>query len=262
MARNAVLAILMAVILAVVAFTVISAMGQRPAEADSPQAEKTQLELDMSTVRQLVQQQVDKATANLKAPAPQPPQPEPEPPHIARQPLDGQDIADMLNVRMWKYTFKLPAGQYTNYVWMERWTRDAEKPDVTLLSQTPGEWDTGELVVKLPSESHPGLFVRVNELMSRNGSMTSLNLPAPVRMESLKRQTLDPSTGQDIYLVTFTHNESGTSIGGRVDVHRDHDETIYIKTRFMPGGFKPFQRVPSSDSGQDNGGGTNANGGA
>jgi hypothetical protein len=254
MARNLIMAIVMAVVLAVVVFTVVTALGSKP-EAAAPVASNAPLELDLSGVRTLVDQAVDEKIAKLPpAPAPRPEQ-VPAAPEIRRVSLDGRDIADLLNLSMFKFAFHLPKAEYTNYVWMERWTRDAARPQVTLLAQTPGVWDSGELVIKLPAESQPGLFVRVNDLISRNTKLTSLDIPSPPHIDPLTRpQPIDPTAAQDICLVTYAYNESGASPEGRVDIHHDNDVTLYIKTRFTQGPFAPFELKPGQPADENNAG--------
>lgn len=251
MARNLVMAIVMAVVLAMVAFAVFTAIGSRP-HTDAPAASNAPLELDLAAVRTLVDQAVDEKIAKLP-PAPTPkPDKAPPSPEIRRVSLDGRDIADLLNLSMYKFAFHLPKAEYTNYVWMERWTRDAARPQVTMLAQTPGVWDSGELIIKLPTESQPGLFVRVNDLISRNTKLASLDIPSPPHIDQLTgSQPIDPTAAQDIYLITYAYNESGASPQGRVGIEHDTDVTIYIKTRFTQGPFTPFELTPGAPAKAD-----------
>ena len=248
MARNLIMAIVMAIVLAVLIYTVITALGVQP-EAESSADAADQQQVDLAAVRTLIDQSFDEKIAKL----PPPPAPKmdkaPPAPEIRPVSLDGRDIADLLNLSMYKFAFHLPKAEYTNYVWMERWTRDAAKPQVTLLAQTPGVWDSGELVIKLPTEAHPGLFVRVNDLSSRNTNLTSLDIPSPPRIDPLDEvQPLDPTAAQDIYLVTCAYNESGVYPDNHVGTEHDNDVTIYIKTRFVQGPFAPFELKPGAAS--------------
>lgn len=253
MARTQILTVIMAVIFAAVVFAVFEALSSPPpAQSAVPDANQP-VELDVSKVRDLVTQQVKEQMENI-APPPAPEQTAPAPtPHIEQVAIDGQDISDLLNLEMWKFKFHVPKGQYTNYVWMERWTRGASEPTVTVLSQTPGVWEDGRIVVKLPAKAAPGLFVRVNDLSTRNTKLDDLDIPSPTLVDPLKQQSIDPGAGNDIYLVTLTHDNDAVSSGddddaapSRADAHLHHDVTIYIKTRFAPGAFAPFKLHPAA----------------
>ena len=174
---------------------------------------------------------------------PDPPVPPPAPailvPTLERTDLDGQDLANLMKLLMWKFHFTLAEGEYTNYVWIERWTRDAQMPEVTVLSSIPGVWSEGEVVIKLPSVDHPQQYVRLGPSVTRkidadpldviNWRMDVLSAPSPI--------TLD----EDLHLVTFTQNRQQLATGGLKNVHQQHDRTIYLKARFTPGPFVPFE---------------------
>ncbi|MHC4997142.1 MAG: hypothetical protein ACYTGQ_19045, partial [Planctomycetota bacterium] len=165
------------------------------------------------------------------------------PPHIRRVPLNGQDIADLHNHRMWKFAFKLPPNEYTNYVWIEKWSREAEEPVVELLSSIYDVWDENEIVLKLASLAFPQQYVRIGPIEVRENTAVGLRIDEPYRTDIISGPSpLTP--GENISLLTFTHNQNSSPTGGLEDVHRQHDVTIYVKTRFQPGPYLEFTRVP------------------
>jgi hypothetical protein len=162
----------------------------------------------------------------------------PQGPFIRRVELNGQDLADLLELSMWKFAFRIPENEYTLYLWVERWTRHAKEPEIRELTTLSGVWAENELVLKLPTVQDQRMFFKVGNSVSRSDDIPPIRPPSPWRRETIERETLTP--GRDIHLITYTHNELETATGGRVDVHRQNDETIYVKMRFTPGPFVPF----------------------
>lgn len=146
--------------------------------------------------------------------------------------MDGQDLADLLNIRAWKFAYRLPADDYSVEVYLERWERGDEEPERwTLLSQSIFTGD-GEMLLRLPTEEEPAMFVRVAAATARAANADPLDLPGPNRIDVL--DDAQTPVGQPIHLVTFTHNASQRPTGGLRDVHRDHDVTLYVIARFVP----------------------------
>ncbi len=149
--------------------------------------------------------------------------------------LDGQDIADVLNLWMWKFKFHMPQERYTCSVWMERWTRDAAQPEVRTLFQQAMPMDGGELVIKLPTASHPQQLVRLGSAKRSANNAPPLEIGEPMGLEMLEKRE-EFKAGQDIYLITITQNtgviKSGAPRFGRKGVQAGNDVTIYVKARF------------------------------
>jgi hypothetical protein len=154
--------------------------------------------------------------------------------YIEQVALDGQDVADVFNLRMWKFRLRLPKGPYSCYVWQERWTRDAAKPAVSVLFDEHQTLDGADVVLKLPlSAAQPQQFVRIGTATRFASKTDVLAIESPY-VETLSAEEVQP--GKDLYLITFTQNK-GENSGGRKDVHKDRDVTIYIKARFIPGPY-------------------------
>ncbi|MBI1371132.1 MAG: hypothetical protein GC162_21080 [Planctomycetes bacterium] len=240
MSKAQVLAIIMALTLAVVVFAVINGISSHPAATTTATDETAPLQLDVSQIKAVVDQAVAKRIAELPPPAPaKPPEPD-KSPMVERVPVDGQDLVDIERLWMWKFHYRVPSTQYTAYVWTERWTRGAAKPELTKLLANLGTESEGDIVIKLPTEINAEQFVRVGSLESRRAKAPALQIGMPPYIEALKSEPIE--LNKDIYLVTFTYNEAGAAIGGRVNVHRDHDVTIYVKARFTNGAFIDFDQ--------------------
>jgi hypothetical protein len=158
---------------------------------------------------------------------------------IFRVGLDGQDLADLRNLKMWKYAFELPQGPYTAFVWVEYWTRNAAEPTYREMFSASDVWREGELVVKLPTADDPGMLVRIGRAQARADAADPVDIPRASRLELL--DILPVAAGQDIPLATFTYNESGSAAGGLSNVHSNHDVTVYLKARFVRGLYASFQ---------------------
>ena len=172
-------------------------------------------------------------------------------PTIAPLPVNGQDIADLRQLMMWKFRFDIEQGQYNQYLWVERWTRDAEEPEVRQLGRDVHQvLSEGAFVIKLPTESDPRLFIRLGDATYRDEEAEPVLPPVPWRMSILPDEQ-DIELGRDIHLITFTHNELTTASGGLSGVHRNHDVTVYVKTRFVPGPYAPFETPGADEQGQE-----------
>ncbi|MEX2672892.1 MAG: hypothetical protein WD294_12380 [Phycisphaeraceae bacterium] len=166
-------------------------------------------------------------------------EPEPVEPRIVRVEMDGQDLADLLNVRAWKFDYQLPEDeQYTAQVWLEQWTQDAPQPDVWLLLNQTLTADTGSMLVRLPTTEEEALFVRVGAAVVRAAD-AEIDMPTPIRRDVLEERAINYD--EEINLLSFTHNADAPTAGGLVDVHKDHDYTLYVKVRFFRGTNVPFQ---------------------
>lgn len=196
-----------------------------PAAEEQPEPDPTPDEPDQPT----------EVEAELE-PAPDE-QEQPEP-HVQRVDLDGQDLADLLDLRAWKFDYALPSDEYTVHVWVEHWRQDAEQPDVRPLLNQSLNTESGSMLLRLPTEDEPELFVRVGSAVARSADAAPIRIPTPFRRDVLDRQPID--FDEPLHLITFTHNESDRPEGGLADVHRDHDVTVYIKARFFQGANVPF----------------------
>lgn len=179
-----------------------------------------------------------------KQPDPVKPAPPAPPPRAAleRIPVGGQDIADLQSLMMWKYRFNLPRNEYTAYVWAEYWTRDGETPEVRELFTASGEWADGEVVLKVPTEDDRRMLVRIGPTSTTRAARAEpLGIPAGASMEVLTNTPISPD--RDIHLATVTWNQFESGTGGLANVHRDNDQTIYVKLRFAKGPFVPFPPV-------------------
>lgn len=245
MPRHKILAGLTAIVLAVVAATMIAGMMNPRPEPPEVRAEEN------LTPRGPLAAGSD--------PRPQPGGPrtgeeedeELDAPRMTAVPLDGQDVADALRLAMWKFRFHLPENQYTGHVWAERWTRGADEPEVRPLGGGfHGVFEEDELVVQLPTLTSPQLLVRLGGATYRESDPAPVRPPDPWRVEVLAGEP-KVQPGHDIHLVTFTHNRSGVAEGGLIGVHRSHDVTVYIKARFTPGPFVPFEEMRESGEGEE-----------
>jgi hypothetical protein len=163
-------------------------------------------------------------------------------PSIKHVPLDGQDLADAMNLRMWKFHFTLPRGEYTNHVWLERWHSGSDGPDVQLLSQMSDTWAENDLVVELPTGSQAQPFTRIGASMSRRSDVPPIK--QATGLEVLESEPL--KVGDDVYLATLTIDADGRPTGGRRNVQGQHEQTIYLKTHFVPGFLVQFEPPPGS----------------
>lgn len=165
--------------------------------------------------------------------------------------VNGGDVADFLNLRLSKFRITVPQGKYTVHVWAERWKRDAEKPDEIVLAEYGTEVDAVDIVAQLPIAGQPEGFLRVNAVRTR---VKKPLVPTGAYFDVLKKAGAF-DLGSDLHLLTYTWNETTRAEGGLKDVHKNHDLTIYLKARLVPGDFTPFKK-PAADT--DEGGGTNA----
>lgn len=235
MSRHLVLTILVFLVVIVSAWAWVDAV-RRPVVEDAPPPPQVPAE---------VRQELDALSAQVRElskppPPPQrPPEPPEPPPSIERIEVNGQDLADLLGLSIWKFRFRLPLDRYTGYVWVEHWTRDAERPEYRLLLTATGRWREESLVLKLPTESDRRLFISMGELHVENDpNAVPIELPTPVGSATLDETLLRPD--RPVHLVTLTHNEAGMAISGLQDVHRENDQTLYIKAAFTTGDSIPF----------------------
>lgn len=249
MRRAQLLSILMVIALAAVLVTVLVTTARRPDEASRPSPTES---ADAETLADgetetpeaaLGSENGDQPSADDEDPAQatgtaEEAEQAPSGPSIRRIALNGQDLADLLELSIWKFAFRIPENEYTLYLWIERWSRNAQKPEIRELATVSGVWSESEVVLKLPTEDDERMFFRIGDVIKRTNDITPLQPPTPWRRETLQNATLNP--GRDVYLITYTHNELETATGGRVNVHRQNDETIYVKMRFTPGPFVPF----------------------
>lgn len=258
MRRAQLLSILMFVALAAVLVTVLATTMRRAADVNADrEAASEQEQQDAGEAERKVASNGSAPAAEAagpasggEEPAPSSTAPEEEPegptgPFIRRVDLNGQDLADLLDLSLWKYAFRIPENEYTLYFWVERWTRNAEKPVVRELTSISGVWAENEIVLKLPTDQDQRFFFRIGDVIKRSTDIDPLRPPTPWRRETLREARVQP--GRDIYLITYTHNELETSTRGRINVHRQNDKTIYVKMRFTPGPFVPFdpERITS-----------------
>lgn len=156
---------------------------------------------------------------------------------IEQSTLDGQDVANVLNLWMWKFKFRIPQGRYTCNVWIERWTRGAKQPEVRLLFHQPLNLEGGEMVVKLPTAMYPQQLVRLGTAVIRSAKESPLEIGEPMRLATLeKRETF--KIDEDIYLITLSQSNSirsDSNAFGRKGIHGSNDVTIYVKARFSTG---------------------------
>lgn len=158
-------------------------------------------------------------------------------PRIDRVPIDGEDLANVLGVTMSKFHYALPAGQYTCFIWTERWTRGATEPIVTLLASANvgGE---GDVIVKLPTESDRQLYLYVGDAPRLNNRDADPLAPSGSSTAQLDGQTFAP--GEAIHLVTVSYNLETLAIPALENIHTQRDMTTYVKTGFIIGKNTPF----------------------
>lgn len=165
--------------------------------------------------------------------------PPPATPMIERVDVDGQDLADLMNVLIWKFRYTLEPGRYSAFLWVERWDRDATAPQVTLLASNTVEGEHGDVVLKLPTENDGGLFIRLGKgNISRAASAEPIAPPSPLSWAMLDQQGLVLDT--PIHLVTMTHSLAELPRSMLTNAHATHDVTIYVKAGFTRGDSKPF----------------------
>ena len=243
MSRHLALTILVLLVVSASIWAWVEAMGRPP---EPPQAAEPQ-------VPQEVQLRLDALTEKVRelSKPPPPPEPEPEPPppspNIQRVQVNGADVAELLGIAIWKFRFRLPPGRYTGYVWLEHWTRDAAEPEYRLLLTATGQWEQEELVLKLPTPGDRRLFLSIGELHVENDpNAEPVDLPTPIGSSVLDERPL--RTGEPVHLVTLTHNQIGMAVARLENVHRENDETVYLKLAFTAGDsipFDPEQWIPS-----------------
>ena len=181
------------------------------------------------------------STENNPNPVPlNPPSPQPDPFWIERTPVNGQDLADLNNLTIWKYNFRIPRNQYTHYLWLERWERDGIEPvEIRELATLTGVWEDGNIILKLPSELDSRLYVKLGNTMLHENAENPVQPPDPWRLDLLDKQTLTEPTNA-VYLMAYTYNAETLAEGGLAGAHENNDITVYIKMRFAPGEFVPF----------------------
>lgn len=155
--------------------------------------------------------------------------------HIERVELNGQDLAELLGVPAWRFDYQLPEDDegYRVRLWLERWTRDVEEPQVGELIEQTLLSGSGSVLLRLPTEAEPTLFARVGTGQAEVVETEPIHPPQPFRRDELGERSVE--VGETIHLLTFTHNMEDSPVGGLEDVHREHDVTVYIKARFERG---------------------------
>ena len=234
--HQALLLLVVLVLVPTVIYAWVYALQERPAvtqpESDLPPEVRANLDRVRQRLEALELARHEHATAPVEIVAQ---------PIIERVEANGQDVADLMGVSLWKFRFQLPQTRYTAHLWTEHWTRKnpAGPNRVRLLMSASDEWGGGVLTIKLPLEGDPSLFIRLGDSFGENNpAAEKLQIHTPIGWASLDSQLLSPD--QPVHLVTLTHNVSGSAAARLTDAHRDNDETIYLKIVFTPGDHVPF----------------------
>ena len=237
MSRHQGLTVLLVVLVIASAGAWIYGLSQEPAEPPAPEA---QVPAWMAERLETAESRIAELSKLPPPPAPEPAPPQP-PPMIERVDVNGQDVADLLGISLWKFQFRLPAAQYTLYVWTEHWTREAVRPEYRLLLTGSARWGEDHVTLKLPLEEDPRLFIRVGDLFGESDPAAQpVGVPRPIGWAVMDR-VLPLETDRPVHLVTLTHNDAGMAIARLRDAHRQNDETVYVMIGFTRGEYVPFE---------------------
>jgi hypothetical protein len=235
--------VLMVTVVGVVAGTITATLPTRPPAVDPRFGE-----IPASVAERIappVQLDASLATLNVSA-APVAAAAEAGGVTLRRVPLDGQDLADLMQLLVWKFEARMPEDQYTLAVWTEKWTRGDTQPIVTELSKTSSRWSGGRLLVHLPTEKSRDAFVQwatdadhvAARAMSRRPDSEPIHrlVPNPA-VTDLPSTPTRAGFGQDIILATFSSNRDGSFPQvADAERHLHSDVTLYLKARFTTSG--------------------------
>ncbi len=172
---------------------------------------------------------------------PEPPPTAPPEPKIERQAVDGQDLADLLNLAMWRFDYHLPQVPYTAYLWAEARIMSATTSDLVLLATTSGTWSQGRVVLKLPGREDPRLFIRLGpENIVRADQLTGMvTPPAPFRWTLLDSQPLP--LDKPVTLVTMVQEPAPRERPANENAAAPTEPIqVELKIGFASGMYVPF----------------------
>ena len=171
-------------------------------------------------------------SANQNAPAPNI---APVATFIERVDLDGQDVADLLDLNVWKFHYDAPAGGEGASFWIEDWRRNAKNPDIYGVGAIgwldPQTRNEHKLLIKLPRGDEKEIAIDADGVKTRAQS--------PIVFDGLKKggtyitkllQNEPIALDKDVTLFTYAWNKNG-AVSDSEGMEKRHDRTIYFKMR-------------------------------
>lgn len=203
-------------------------------------------------------------------------------PWLRRVPLEGQDVANLLGLTAYKWSYQLPlmaafdSRRVFLTLWVEEWRRSSPRPKIVWLGNvwlpeagSSGSWTTrgggapevwtpddsvpseargkGTLSLKLPRADVDGDKLALNQRSGRGsmplgGKVAGVSFAAPNSIFAPENEIL--AFDRDVTLAALVQQANGSYSGNYESpgFARRHDRTVFVKVR--------FSRVPG-DSGPD-----------
>jgi len=153
---------------------------------------------------------------------------------IEQMPMEGSDIAQLLQMNAWKWKVRLPNDAKGAVYWVEDWRKGAVKPIVRELGSGLA-WPRESqfiMMMKIPSERDP-VWIRIGDGGGTSKAMSEY-LPAKdsgiQSMSAVENETI--TTDRDVTLLGISQTDSGFSSGGYKNSDRKHNRIIIYKMRF------------------------------
>jgi len=207
----------------------------QPTDTAKPAAQeavtKLQSRLDaIDTQMQSVNERLESLTSEPEAPGP----------YIAPARVNGQDLADLNGVRLWRFEYSMPPREYVCRVWSETLSRESDGQMVLVnespfLESTVGVFSAGAIVIKPPTKSDPRLLLRIGEtILVRADQFEPMGVPSLSTVASLaERRALTFGENEDIDLITYTHRTPTLRPDGTVESEGQPDVIVKVRIRFQ-----------------------------
>jgi hypothetical protein len=158
-------------------------------------------------------------------------------PSLRRVALDGADVARLLRLDAYKWTYRLPASGSRKIwmsLWAEDWRRTAKKPRLIGLGALGGLRDSGTLAINLPRGNQSEL-VYATQFTAAALNVPEVKITGAHSFDAAENEVL--AFDRDVILVARTQSANGmfSSDYKSPDFTRRHDRTVFIKARFTRG---------------------------